>query len=111
MDASGQWALTDFGSCKAIGEPISSTTEMYYYKPLQQYFLTAPILAHPKYDYYMLLVTLLLEGMPKKNDFKALVPAGAERVSDALVVRAMEAHRGDELHGLLTTLRELAMNE
>jgi hypothetical protein len=54
LDGNGNWFLGDFGSCRFIGETILSTTEMFYHSRL----LRTP--AHPRHDYFMLLVVLII---------------------------------------------------
>jgi hypothetical protein len=107
LDINGHWVLADFGSCKPIGYPITSSTPFYYHKPLR-YSAINPILAHPRYDYYMFLVTLLIETLPDKHKLEDLVEVGAQRVSDAKIVAMMASHKNSDLGLLLSELYELA---
>jgi len=53
LDQEGRWYLADFGSCVEKGAKIGCTTESQY-----PYYLDGKC-AHPKFDFYMLGVTLL----------------------------------------------------
>ena len=80
LDWNGNWLLGDFDSCRFIGEAILSTTEMFYHSRLSG----TP--AHPRHDYFMLLVVLIIESLPKKRNFvEVLFDADEERVSLAKV--------------------------
>jgi hypothetical protein len=63
VDAEGEWVLGDFGSCKRIDQIVGSTTPLYHYERISGQK------AKPAFDYYMLLVTLLIELLPDKHDF------------------------------------------
>ncbi|KAJ1409975.1 hypothetical protein B484DRAFT_403037 [Ochromonadaceae sp. CCMP2298] len=63
VDSDGEWVLGDFGSCKKIGEEVISTTAQFHHKKL-----TGEIAA-PGFDFYMLLVTLLIELLPDKHAY------------------------------------------
>jgi serine/threonine protein kinase len=60
IDQTGDWYLGDFGSARDINEAVFTTTPSFY--PISLCGLPA----HPKYDWFMLLVTILIELMPKK---------------------------------------------
>ena len=79
LDQKGNWLLGDFGSCRFIGDLILSTTEIFYHSKL----LRTPAL--PKYDYFMLLVVLLIESLPDKHSFQELFDVVENRVSLAMV--------------------------
>lgn len=70
VNSDGLWFLGDFGSCVKIGQPITSTTPSCYYKKL----IGLP--AEPKYDYYMLLVAILIELLEIKGDYNTLFYTG-----------------------------------
>jgi serine/threonine protein kinase len=53
------WYLGDFGSMKKVGQPVTSTTFAYY----RSNIIHQP--AHPRVDYYMLLVVLLKQTLPE----------------------------------------------
>ena len=63
IDSDGNWVIADFGSCKLIGKPVGSTTKIFYYESL----FGKP--ASPEFDYFMLLVVLLIETLPDKHKF------------------------------------------
>jgi hypothetical protein len=63
IDSDGNWVIADFGSCKLIGKPVGSTTKIFYYESL----FGKP--ARPEFDYFMLLVVLLIETLPDKHKF------------------------------------------
>ena len=62
----GAWHLGDFGSCKPIGQKITSSTFQFYFEEM------AFTPAHPKHDYFMLLVLLLIEGLDNRHDYSRL---------------------------------------
>ena len=91
LDGNGNWFLGDFGSCRFIGETILSTTEMFYHSRL----LRTP--AHPRHDYFMLLVVLLIESLPNKHKFvEELFDAVEKRVSLAKVEEMAEKPTSSE---------------
>ena len=63
IDQAGDWYLGDFGSARDVNEAIFTTTPSYYPVSL------CGLAAHPKYDWFMLLVTILIELMPKKQEW------------------------------------------
>jgi hypothetical protein len=54
IDQSGKWHLGDFGSCKPVGQPVTSSTPGYYPRELRG------SLAAPAFDDFMLAFTLLI---------------------------------------------------
>ena len=64
VNGNGEWVLGDFGSCKYIGDKVVSTTPIYYFKQIRGKK------AVPAYDYYMLLVVLLIELLPDKRNIQ-----------------------------------------
>lgn len=63
VDKDGHWLLGDFGSCKPVGEIITSCTSLFYFEDPNG------SVAHPKYDYFMFLVMLLIEALPDRRTF------------------------------------------
>lgn len=63
IDSDGNWVIADFGSCKFEGDLVISTTKIFYYESL----FGKP--AIPQFDYFMLLVVLLIETLPDKHKF------------------------------------------
>ena len=63
IDTEGTWRLGDFGSCKPIGEKITSSTFQFYFEDM------AFTPAHPKHDFFMLLMLLLIEGLDNRHDY------------------------------------------
>ena len=63
IDQAGDWYLGDFGSTCNIGHKVITTTPSFYPTNL------CGLPALPKYDWFMLLVTVLIELMPKKHEW------------------------------------------
>jgi len=63
VDYLGNWFLGDFGSCTFTNNPVTSCSELFYFEKV----LGKPAL--PKYDFYMLMITLLIETLPDKHNF------------------------------------------
>jgi len=63
IDQAGDWYLGDFGSTCVKGETVTTTTPSFYPTNL------GSTRAYPKYDWFMLLVTILIEMMPKKHEW------------------------------------------
>lgn len=59
----GEWVLADFGSCKYVDEEIISTTALFHHTKL------TGKKAVVGFDFFMLLVTLLIELLPDKHAF------------------------------------------
>lgn len=59
----GEWVLGDFGSCKLVGEEVITTTAQYHHTKL------TGKKAVVGFDFFMLLMTLLIELLPNKNAF------------------------------------------
>ena len=82
----GEWVLGDFGSCKRVGEEIISTTAMFHHT-----MLTGKK-AVVGFDFFMLLMTLLIELLPDKDTFidalcapqKRVVRASQQKVNEAV---------------------------
>jgi hypothetical protein len=61
-----QCFLGDFGSCKPVGQPVTSCSVLFcFHDPRNEK-------AHPKYDYFMLLVMLLVEALVDRKRFRDL---------------------------------------
>lgn len=73
VGADGEWVLGDFGSCKRVGEEIISTTAMFHHT-----MLTGKK-AVVGFDFFMLLVTLLIELLPHKSNFSDALCEPQER--------------------------------
>ena len=94
FDVNGVWFLGDFGSAREIDGPIRSTTECFYHTPI----LRQP--ARPKYDWFMLLVMLLIELGDNKDDWAKIFVEGDERhVSEALVLAEAQRVLADTMRG------------
>ena len=63
VDSDMNWFLGDFGSCKPIGEKITSSTFQFYFEE----YAFKP--AEPKYDWFMFLVLLLIETLEDRRAF------------------------------------------
>jgi len=106
IDQAGDWYLGDFGSARDVNEAVLTTTPSFYPVSL------CGLPAHPKYDWFMLLVTILIELMPKKHEWaKELCDSGRNVVTFARVeqslVNAMSS--GDVSDSLKSTLSDIAM--
>jgi serine/threonine protein kinase len=89
-----EWFLGDFGSCRRKGEPIISYTECFY--PVSLFGEAAD----PKYDWYMLLVTILSElSTDKRHWMDDLMIDG--KVDDNLVQAAVNGFADPEVKTLL----------
>lgn len=66
IDSDGHWFWGDFGSCKPLGAMVtSSTTQFCFCDPL---WMTA----HPKYDYFMFLLMLLIETLEDRKLYRSM---------------------------------------
>lgn len=75
--------LGDFGSCKPIGESITSCTTFFCWERN----LGKP--AHPKYDYFMFLLMVLIECLQdRKTHSTAFYEPGAQHASMSKVLAA-----------------------
>jgi serine/threonine protein kinase len=63
IDQAGDWFLGDFGSTCVKGETVITSTPSFYPTNL------GGVSAYPKYDWFMLLVAILIEMMPKKQEW------------------------------------------
>ena len=63
VDSNRDWFLGDFGSCKPIGHRITSSTFQFYFEGM------AFKSAHPKYDWFMFLVFILIETMEDRRQY------------------------------------------
>jgi len=85
IDQGGDWYLGDFGSTCDSGEAVITTTPSFYPNNL------CGLPAHPKYDWFMLLVTILIELMPKKHEWaKELCETETKIVTLPLVAQALQ---------------------
>ena len=85
VDHNNRCFLGDFGSCKPLGEPITSCSITFCWEDVrgQQ--------AHPKYDYFMLLLMLLIECLEDRRTYiSAFYEQNANFASVAKVVEAAE---------------------
>ena len=91
VDFNGAWFLGDFGSACGIGEPIRTSTPIYYHCGM------GPV-ALPKYDWFMLLVLLMveLEEKDKNRWVQRLVAKGESRVCYDLVMQEADKAIGQE---------------
>jgi hypothetical protein len=85
IDQAGDWYLGDFGSARDINDVVITTTPSFYPTDL------CGLPALPKYDWFMLLVTILIELMPKKHEWaKKLCETEAKIVTLPLVAQALQ---------------------
>jgi hypothetical protein len=92
FDVNGVWFLGDFGSACKFDSPIRSSTEGFYHSPI----LRNP--ARPKYDWFMLLVMLLIELGNKEEWAKAFIEKG-NHVSEARIIVEAQRIIADTTHG------------
>jgi hypothetical protein len=64
ISSEGHFFLGDFGSCKPIGKPVTSTTFQFYYEDITR----TP--AHIKYDWFMFLLMILIESLPDRRTYR-----------------------------------------
>ena len=90
-DNSSAWFLGDFGSACKVGDKIRTSTPTFYHGDMDG-------VAHPRYDWFMLLVLLLIEmGGKNKNKWRLrFVDSGQGRVSYDKVMREAERAMSDE---------------
>jgi len=79
IDTQGHWAIGDFGSCKHVNDLITSSSDMFYFRK----FSTEKALF--EYDYYMLLVMILIETLDNKHSFKERFFKNSDRVDDNFI--------------------------
>jgi Protein kinase domain len=90
IDSEGAWFLGDFGSACIVDSPVRSTTDIFYHTST----LGCP--ARPKFDWFMLLVMLLIELGNRQEWTKKFVERDSHHVSEALVTA--EARRVIDNH-------------
>ena len=89
FDNSSGWFLGDFGSACVIGDKIRTSTPTFYHAAIDG-------VAHPKYDWFMLLVLLLIEMGEKDKWSLRFMNSGQGRVSYDKVMREAESAMSDE---------------
>ena len=89
VDFMGAWFLGDFGSACRIGEDIRTTTPTFYHRSMG-------ISAFPKYDWFMLLVLLLVELEDKDEWHQRLIVEGQRCVDYDRVMREADRAAYDE---------------
>ena len=93
IDANGDWFIGDFGSCKKIGECVVTTTTMFHWQKI------IGEKADPCFDYYMLLVILLIELLADKHSFLEELcsesETGVTRVSKEMVANMAIKQKSD----------------
>jgi serine/threonine protein kinase len=90
FDNSGAWFLGDFGSACMIGGRIRSSTYTFYHGAMDD-------VAHPRYDWFMLLVLLLIEmGEKDKWSQRFMNSDQGRRVSYDKVMREADRAMIDE---------------
>ena len=63
VDHANHCFIGDFGSCKPIGKPITSCSTTFCWEDVRGQ------MAHPKYDYFMLLVMVLIECLEDRRTY------------------------------------------
>ena len=89
FDNSGAWFLGDFGSACMLGDKIRTSTPTFYHAEMDG-------VAHPKYDWFMLLVLLLIEMGEKDKWSLRFMNSCQGRVSYDKVMREAERAMSDE---------------
>jgi serine/threonine protein kinase len=86
VDHANHCFLGDFGSCKPIGNPITSCSIAFCWEDVRGQT------AHPKYDYFMLLVMVLIECLEDRRTYNTtFYDVGAQFVSVSKVVAAAQS--------------------
>ena len=103
-DVDGNWFLGDFGSACPLGTNVRTTTEVFYPS------LIVGMEALPKYDWFMLLVTLLIELDDKVGWALKLIAPGQHQVDSDLVMGEGRRVAGNEsyLPKVQTLIAEIA---
>jgi hypothetical protein len=86
VDHANHCFLGDFGSCKPIGNPITSCSIAFCWEDVRGKT------AHPKYDYFMLLVMVLIECLEDRRTYSTtFYDVDAQFVSVSKVVAAAQS--------------------
>jgi serine/threonine protein kinase len=100
VDHNSHWFLGDFGSCKPIGMLVTSSTFQFCYEDIG----CKP--AHPKYDWFMFLLLILIESLKDRRTYNTLFyTAGCKFANFNLVIEYANKLVGDEPFGMF--IREL----
>jgi len=100
VDHANNCFLGDFGSCKPIGALITSCSIAFCWKDVRNET------AHPMYDYFMLLVMILIECLEDRRTYHAeFYEEGSNFVSVSKILAA--AHAIFELESTPESLRNL----
>jgi serine/threonine protein kinase len=67
IDNSGRWSLGDFGSCCRIDELVTSSTTIFCLENV------IGLKGKPDFDWFMLLVALVIETLPDKHQFHSVL--------------------------------------
>lgn len=85
VDHNGHCFLGDFGSCKPFGAPITSCTTAFCWED------NRGKAAHPKYDYFMFLLMVLIECLEDRRTYTtAFYEADAKHASVSMVLAAAQ---------------------
>ena len=83
VDHSNRCFLGDFGSCKPTGSPITSCSTAFCWKDV------LGELAHPKFDYFMFLLMVLIECLEDRRTYTSdFYDKGSRHASATKVIRA-----------------------
>ena len=102
VDHNNHWFLGDFGSCKPLGAAITSCSTAFCWDDV----IGQP--AHPKYDYFMFLLMVLIECLEDRRTYIADFyedesrHASIRKVFDAAQSRIAHESTPIALAGLLT---------
>jgi hypothetical protein len=102
VDTEGQWFLGDFGSTTKLGHSITTCTDCFYKSQL-----SSETIADPKYDWYMLCVTLCIESSPYKGNWVAKFTSPADsspRINDAKLREYVRSVTDADLSSILNDL-------
>ena len=102
VDNSNRCFLGDYGSCKPCGSPITSCSTAFCWKD---------VLGHPKFDYFMFLLMVLIEWCleDRRTDTSEFYDIGSRHASMAKVVQAAKdrIELDSSPPGLVALLREV----
>ena len=108
VDHDNHWFLGDFGSCKPLGEPITSCSIAFCWEDVRGQ------VAHPKYDFFMFLLMVLIECLEDRRTYTTMFyEENAFHVSISKVLEAAHSRisPSSATPALLVSLLEKVLNK
>ena len=104
-DSSSAWFLGDFGSACLIGDKIRTSTPTFYHGAMGD-------VALPRYDWFMLLVFLLIEIGEKEKWSLRFINSGQGRVSYDKIMREADLAMSDatyppDLRSVISDIKDM----